>query len=75
MEVEGYKLKDVLGEGRTGRVYRAVRLAVCEGASRGCATFAVEGLTAEQIAGERRRPEPTPRSPHAPPPRLGRASC
>lgn len=27
MEVEGYKLKEVLGEGRTGRVYRAVRLA------------------------------------------------
>ena len=27
MEVEGYKLKDVLGEGRTGRVYRGVRVA------------------------------------------------
>lgn len=27
MEVEGYKLKGVLGEGRTGRVYRGVRLA------------------------------------------------
>jgi formylglycine-generating enzyme required for sulfatase activity len=27
MDVEGYRLKDVIGEGRTGRVYRAVRLA------------------------------------------------